>query len=138
MFLICFHFLTNFNLVALINRSNPPKVFLGKGALKICNKSTGEHSCRSVILVKLLKQLYWNHNSVWVFSCKFEVYFHYTCLKEHLSRATYVEKAGKKKSLKMESFKPNIHGEGQFSEVYLELSLFKAGRKGIGASIKRY
>ena len=38
----------------------------------------------------------------------------------------------------MESFKPNIHGEGQFLEVYLELSLFKANRKSIGASIKRY
>ena len=35
-----------------------PKVFLGKGALKICSKFRGEHPCRSVISVKLLLQLY--------------------------------------------------------------------------------
>ena len=31
-----------------------PKVFLGKGALKICSKFRGEHPCRSVISIKLL------------------------------------------------------------------------------------
>ena len=30
-----------------------PEVFLGKGILKICRKSTGEHSCRRVISIKL-------------------------------------------------------------------------------------
>ena len=35
------------------NRSSRPEVFLGKGVLKICNKFTGEQSCRSVISVKL-------------------------------------------------------------------------------------
>ena len=34
-------------------RSSHPGVFLGKGVLKICSKFTGEHSCRSVISVKL-------------------------------------------------------------------------------------
>ena len=29
-----------------------PEVFLGKGALKICGKPTGEHPCRSVISIK--------------------------------------------------------------------------------------
>ena len=29
-------------------------MFLGKGVLKICNKFTGDHPCRSVILIKLL------------------------------------------------------------------------------------
>ena len=29
-------------------------MFLGKGAPKICSKFTGEHPCRSVILIKLL------------------------------------------------------------------------------------
>ena len=28
-------------------------VFLGKGVLKICNKFTGEHPCRSVVSIKL-------------------------------------------------------------------------------------
>ena len=37
-----------------VHRSSPPDVFLGKGALKICNKFTGEHPCRSVISIKLL------------------------------------------------------------------------------------
>ena len=35
-------------------RSSPPEVFLGKGVLKICNKFTEEHPCRSVISIKLL------------------------------------------------------------------------------------
>ena len=33
--------------------SSHPEVFLGKGALKICSKVTGEHACRSVIFIKL-------------------------------------------------------------------------------------
>ena len=35
-------------------RSSRPEMFLGKGVLKICNKFTGEHPCRSVISIKLL------------------------------------------------------------------------------------
>ena len=35
-------------------RSSRPEVFLGKGALKICSKFTGEHSCRNAISIKLL------------------------------------------------------------------------------------
>ena len=35
-------------------RGSHPKVFLRKGALKICSKFTGEHPCRSAISVKLL------------------------------------------------------------------------------------
>ena len=38
----------------LIFRSSHREVFLGKGVLKICSKFTGEHSCRSVISIKLL------------------------------------------------------------------------------------
>ena len=34
-------------------RSSRPKVFLGKGILKICSKFTGEHPSRSVISIKL-------------------------------------------------------------------------------------
>ena len=37
----------------LLFRSSHPEVFLGKGVLKICCKFTGEHPCRSVILIKL-------------------------------------------------------------------------------------
>ena len=35
-------------------RSSHPEVFLVKGVLKICSKFTGEHSCWSVISIKLL------------------------------------------------------------------------------------
>ena len=35
-------------------RSNPLGLFLRKGVLKICSKSTGEHPCRSVISMRLL------------------------------------------------------------------------------------
>ena len=34
-------------------RSSHTDVFIGKGVLKICSKFTGEHSCRSVISIKL-------------------------------------------------------------------------------------
>ena len=36
-----------------IYTSSHPKVFLGKGVLKICSKFTGEHPCRGVISIKL-------------------------------------------------------------------------------------
>ena len=37
-----------------ICRSIPPDAFLGKDALKICSKFTGEHACQGVISIKLL------------------------------------------------------------------------------------
>ena len=43
-------------------RSNPPEVFLGKFVLKVCSKLTGEHPCRSVILIKLLCKLLFSKN----------------------------------------------------------------------------
>ena len=45
--------LKNYPLMSVF-RSSHPEVFLGKGAMKICSKFTGEHSCRSAILIKLL------------------------------------------------------------------------------------
>ena len=36
-----------------IIRSSSPKVFIGKGVLKICSRFTGEHPCWSVISIKL-------------------------------------------------------------------------------------
>ena len=39
-------------------RSSRPEVFLGKSALKICSKFTGEHPCRSAIWKKLLFNFY--------------------------------------------------------------------------------
>ena len=36
-----------------ILKSSHPKVFLGKGVLKICSRFTGEHPCRSAISIKL-------------------------------------------------------------------------------------
>ena len=43
------------------DRSSHPEVFLVKGVLKKCIEFTGEHPCRNVISIKLLKQIYWNH-----------------------------------------------------------------------------
>ena len=37
-----------------MERSSHPEMFLGKDALEICSKFTGENSCRSVISIKLL------------------------------------------------------------------------------------
>ena len=43
-------------------RNRPPKVFLGKGVLKLCSKFTREHPCRSVISINLLWISYCNCN----------------------------------------------------------------------------
>ena len=59
--------------VQAVVRSSHPKMFLGKGVLKICSKFTGDHPCRSVIL-----QFYLNHTSAWLFFCKFAAYFQNT------------------------------------------------------------
>ena len=45
--------------------SSHPKVFLGKGVLKICSKLTGEHPCRNVN--KVAKQLYCNDTAIGCF-----------------------------------------------------------------------
>ena len=37
----------------IIIRSSCPKVFLGKGVLKICSRLTGEHLCQSVIPITI-------------------------------------------------------------------------------------
>ena len=66
-----------FNIYFIILRSSHQEVFFEKGVLKICSKSTGEQPCRNVISIKVL-QIYWNHTSAWVFSCKFAVYFQNT------------------------------------------------------------
>ena len=50
---------------------------LRKDLLKICNKFT-EHPCRSLLCLAFALQLYWNHSSVWVFSCKFAANFQNT------------------------------------------------------------
>ena len=44
-------------------RSSPPKVFLGKGVLKICSKFTYtvEHLCRSLISINLLIKITHRH-----------------------------------------------------------------------------
>ena len=51
-------FCLHFDYALATHSSSHPEVFLGKGVLKICSKFTGEHSCRSVILIKLQKQFY--------------------------------------------------------------------------------
>ena len=45
-------------------RSSHLEVFLGKDVLKLCSKFTGEHPCRSVILVKLLCKFKYHRASV--------------------------------------------------------------------------
>ena len=52
-------------------RSSHSEVFLGKGVLKICNKFTGEHPCRSVISIKMQSNF-------------IEITFRYRCSPVHL------------------------------------------------------
>ena len=51
-------FLSNYFKVSFMvnwsSRTSHPEVFLRKGVLKICSKSTGKHPCWSVISIKLL------------------------------------------------------------------------------------
>ena len=49
----CFGRYLNF-LYESVFRSSRLEVFIGKGVPKICSKFTGKHSCRIVILIKLL------------------------------------------------------------------------------------
>ena len=57
-------------------RSNRPELFLGKGALKICNKFAGEHPCPNAISIKLL------YNSV-------EIELRHGCSSVNLLQTTY-------------------------------------------------
>ena len=55
-------------------RSSHPEMFLGKGALKICSKFTGEHPCWSAISIKLLTAI-----SIKLLSNFFEIALWYGC-----------------------------------------------------------
>ena len=46
-------FIVEFGLPPALMRRIPTEVFLGKSILKICSKFTGEHTCLSVISIKL-------------------------------------------------------------------------------------
>ena len=60
-------------------------MFLGKGVLKICSKSTAEHPCRSVISIKLLCnviEITLQHgcspvNLLHIFSFVFAIFYHF-------------------------------------------------------------
>ena len=84
-FVQCSYFTIHLSFQKAFCRSSFPKVFLGKGILKICSKFTREHLCRSVISIS-----YCNHTSTWVFSCKFLAYHQNIFSKEHLWTAAYV------------------------------------------------
>ena len=67
-----------FKFVFCMIRRSLSNVFLQKGVLKIYNKFTGKHLCRKKDFNKVALQLYWNHTSAWVFSCKFVAFFQNT------------------------------------------------------------
>ena len=69
-------------------RSSRPEVFLRKAVLKLRNKFTGEHPCRSVISIKLQRN--WNHTSARVFSSKYAAYFQNTFSQERLWMAASI------------------------------------------------
>ena len=49
-----------------------------EGILKMYSKFTETHRFLKCDLNKAPLQLYWNHTSAWVFSCKFAAYFQNT------------------------------------------------------------
>ena len=62
-----------------------PKVFLGKGILKICSKFTGEHPCRSVISTKLFAILLKSHLGIGVLLQIYCIFSEYLFLKRPLN-----------------------------------------------------
>ena len=60
-----------------IIRSSHPEVFLGKVFWKYA-ANLQETLMPKGDFNKNAKQLYWNHTSTWVFSCKFAAYFQNT------------------------------------------------------------
>ena len=84
----------NTTIVTFNDRSSPLEVLLGKRILKLGSKFTEEHPCRSLISIKVAKQVYWNHISAWVFSCKFAAYFQNTFSLEQLWRTASVSNYG--------------------------------------------
>ena len=61
-----------------IFRSSTPEVFLEKSVLQIYSKFCRRTPIPRCDFHKVVKQLYWNHTSAWVFSCKFAAYFQNT------------------------------------------------------------
>ena len=100
------------NFIVKINRSNTPEGFL------TCSRFTGEHQYQSVILIKLLWQLYWNRTSTWVFCYKFAAYFQNTFSKECFWRAA----SGKTFllfSLDYQTYYIHKYPRGAYGAIYL-------------------
>ena len=79
--LICFikHFLNLFLNLYLNMQQKQPSIDV---LIKSCSENMPQTYRRTLIskydFSKVAKQLYWNHTSVWLFSCKFAVYFENT------------------------------------------------------------
>ena len=118
----------------LENRSSPSEIFLRKDVAKICSKFTGGHPCRrkvARISIKLLAlQIYWNHTSVWVISCKFAAYFQNTFLQEHLWRAACgIIYLNFQELITMESLLFRNFGINQFRRTPAQLTKLLQSRK---------
>ena len=73
---------STFNTANLIFRRSHPEMFLGKRVVR-----TPMLKCD---FNKAALQIYWNHTSAWVFSCKSAAYFQNTYFLEHLWMAASV------------------------------------------------
>ena len=63
-------------------------MFFKKDVLKVCSKFTGEHSCRSVILIKL-HCIFFTPNYVPPKQCVKDKYFFYESVEIHTSVIIY-------------------------------------------------
>ena len=68
-----------------IIRSSPSEVLLWKYVLEVGSKYIGDYPIWKVISTRYYAN-YWDHTSLWVFSCKFAVCFQNTLSHEHLLR----------------------------------------------------
>ena len=74
---------------------------------------------------KVANQLYWNHTSAWVFSCKFAAYLHNSCFEKHLWGTT----SANFYSTCLSYFSIQIRVKfGLFSNIFLTRSMFSSER----------
>ena len=72
----------------------------------------------SIVLVQkavlLSKQIYWNHTSVWLFSCKFAAYFQKVFSWEHYWRAVSVSRDWERLNVTFDVVMINVYSKRKF------------------------
>ena len=114
-----------FVLFVAVSRSSHPRVFLGRGALKICSKFTGEHSCQSAISIKSLCNFIeaaLRHGCPWK-KCKIYFFIKKAALKKKEKNLINACKLCEIKSI---NFQENFMNRNSIISVFLVLPIERA------------